>query len=147
MLRFIAGVQPVEQTAVARALRSYATTHGRGGILVLVSDLLSPEGLDEALRAVPPPLWQPLVLHILDRRELEPNLSGPLELEDAETGQRLPLSLDSAAIASYRRNIATWQERIASTCARRGATYAQVLTDWPLERAVIPYLRVRRVLR
>jgi uncharacterized protein (DUF58 family) len=147
MLRFIAGVQPVEQTALARALRTYATTHGRGGILVLVSDLLSAEGLGEALRAVPPPRWQALVLHILDRRELAPNLSGPLELEDAETGQRLPLSLDPAAIASYRRNVTAWQERIASTCARRGATYAQVLTDWPLERAVIPFLRARRILR
>jgi uncharacterized protein (DUF58 family) len=147
MLRFIEGVQPVEQTALARALRTYATTHGQGGILVLVSDLLAPEGLDDALRAIPPPRWQALVLHILDRRELEPNLSGPLELEDAETGQRLPLSLDSAALVSYRRNVAAWQERIASICARRGATYAQALTDWPLERAVVPYLRARRILR
>jgi uncharacterized protein (DUF58 family) len=147
MLRFIEGVQAAEQTALARAMRSYATAHGQGGILVLVSDLLAPEGLDDALRAVPPPRWQTLVLHILDRRELEPNLSGPLELEDAETGQRLPLSLDTAAIASYRRNVTAWQERIARICARRGATYAQVLTDWPLERAVVPYLRARRILR
>src|SRR5262249_29207749 len=141
MLRFIEGAQPIEQTALARAMRSYAMTHGQGGILVLISDLLAAEGLEDTLRAVPPPHWHTLVLHILDRRELQPNLSGPLELEDAETGQRLPLTLDTAAIASYRRNVTAWRERIASACARRGATYAQVLTDWPLERAVVPYLR------
>jgi uncharacterized protein (DUF58 family) len=147
MLRFIEGVRPTEQTALARTLRAYATTHGQGGILVLVSDLLAAEGLEEVLRSVPPPRWQALVLHILDRRELEPNLSGPLDLEDAETGRRLPLMLDTAAISAYRRNVAIWQERIAAVCARRGATYAQVLTDWPLERAVVPYLRARRILR
>ena len=68
-------------------------------------------------------------------------------LKDAETGQRLPLTLDAAAIAAYRRNVTTWQQRIAETCARRGATYAQVLTSWPLERTVVPYLRARRILQ
>jgi uncharacterized protein (DUF58 family) len=100
MLRFIEGIQPTEQTALARALRAYATAQGQGGILVLVSDLLAAEGLEDALRVVPPPRWQALVLHILDRRELEPHLSGPLELEDAETGRRLPLTLDAATIAA-----------------------------------------------
>ena len=116
-------------------------------MLVLVSDLLAAESLEEGLRALPPPRWQVLVLHILDRRELRPDLSGPLELEDAETGQRLPLTLDAATLSAYRRNIAAWQEGIATICARRGVPYAQVLTEWPLERAVVPYLRARRILR
>jgi hypothetical protein len=74
-------------------------------------------------------------------------MSGPLELEDAETGQRLPLMLDAETVAAYRRNVTAWQELIADACARRGATYAQVLTEWPLERAVVPYLRARRILK
>jgi uncharacterized protein (DUF58 family) len=146
LLRFIERLQPTEQATAARALRSHATVHGQGGLLVLISDLLTPDGLEEGLRALPPPQWQVLVLHILDRRELTPDMSGPLELEDAETGQRLPLLLDAAAISAYRRNVAAWQERIADTCGRRGATYAQVLTDWPLERTTVPYLRARRIL-
>jgi uncharacterized protein (DUF58 family) len=147
LLRFIESQRSTEQTAPGRALRAYARARGQGGLLVLVSDLLVAEGLEEALRALPPPRWQVLVLHVLDRRELQPDLSGPLELEDAETGQRLPLTLDAAAIAAYRRNVAAWQEQLLDTCGRRGAAYAQVLTDWPLERMVVPYLRARKILR
>lgn len=148
LLRFVEGLEPREQTALARAVGAYAATHSRsGGLLVLVSDLLAAEGLEEGLRALPPPRWQVLVLHMLDQRELRPDLSGPLELEDAETGQRLALTLDAETLAAYRRNVTTWQEGIAEGCARRGATYAQVLADWPLERAVVPYLRVRRILK
>lgn len=146
LLRFVEGVQPTEQTALARVLRSYARMQGRGGLLVLLSDLLATEGLEDALRALSPPRWQVLVLHVLDRRELHPDLSGPIELEDAETGQRLPLTLDAPTVAAYRQNVTAWQEGIAALCGRRGATYAQVLTDWPLERAVVPYLRARRIL-
>ena len=147
LLRFIEASQPNQITALGRALGAYAGMHDRGGLLVICSDLLAPEGLEEGLRLLAPPRWQLLVLHILDRRELRPELVGPLELEDAETGQRLPLTLDAATVAAYRRNVAAWQEGIAATCARRGATYAQVLTDWPLERSVVPYLRARRILR
>jgi uncharacterized protein (DUF58 family) len=146
MMKFIERLRPDQPTALARALMTYARSHERGGLLVICSDLLAPEGLEQALRALPPPRWQTLVLHLLDQRELRPDLSGPIELEDAETGQRLPITLDAATLAAYRRNVAEWQERMAATCARRGATYAQVLAHWPLEQQVVPYLRARRIL-
>jgi uncharacterized protein (DUF58 family) len=152
LLRFVERQRAEQPTALANVLRAYAKAHSRGGLLVIVSDLLAPEGLEDGLRALAAPRWQVLVLHILDRRELvgafyETPLQGPIELEDAETGQRLPLTLDSATLAAYRRNVSAWQERVAAMCARRGATYAQALTDWPLERQVVPYLRARRILR
>ena len=147
MLKFIERLQPDQPTALVRALTAYTQQHERGGLLVICSDLLAPEGLDQALRGLPPPRWQTLVLHLLDQRELRPDLTGPIELEDAETGQRLPLTLDAATLAAYRRNVSQWQEHLAATCARRGATYAQVLTHWPLEQQVVPYLRARRILQ
>jgi uncharacterized protein (DUF58 family) len=147
MLRFVAGQRADQPTSLANVLRAHARANPRGGLLVIASDLLAPEGLEEGLRAMPAPRWQTLVLHILDRRELSPDLSGPLELEDAETGQRLPLTLDAPTLAAYRRNVTAWREQVAASCARRGATYAQTLTDWPLEQQVVPYLRARRILR
>jgi uncharacterized protein (DUF58 family) len=147
LLKFIERLQPDQPTALAQALMAYARSHERGGLLVICSDLLAPEGLDQALRALPPPRWQTLVLHLLDQRELRPELSGPIELEDAESGQRLPLTLDPPTLAAYRRNVTEWQERLAATCARRGVIYAQVLAHWPLEQQVVPYLRARRILQ
>lgn len=147
LLRFIEGVQPEQTTALAAALDAYARQHPHGGLLVLCSDLLAPETLEHVLSALPPPRWQVLVLHLLDPREFTPDLSGPLELEDAETSQRLSLTLDAATLADYRQQVRSWQERLAATCARRGATYAQILTSWPLERQIVPYLRARQILR
>jgi uncharacterized protein (DUF58 family) len=149
LVRFMTAVKPLEQTAPARVLREYPKRYERGGLIIICSDLLSEpaEGLAEGLRALPPPRWQVLVLHLLDPLELQPSLDGPLELEDAETGGRLKLNLDQEAIDGYKRNVAAWQSSLAEACARRGATYAQILTNWPLERSVIPYLRARQVVR
>jgi uncharacterized protein (DUF58 family) len=146
MLRFIEQATSDEETRLAAVLSGYARRHERGGLLVLCSDLLAPEGLEEGLRALPPPRWQVLVMHLIAPFELQPELVGPIELEDAETGEVIRLTLDEEAIAVYRSNLAAWQSAVAAACARRGATYAQIPTSWPLERQVIPYLRSRQIL-
>ncbi|NOK60743.1 MAG: DUF58 domain-containing protein [Chloroflexi bacterium AL-W] len=149
LMQFVENIQPQQQTALGSVLKQYATTHGRGGLLVICSDLLNdaPEALDEGLRLLTPPRWQVLILHLVDPRELQPDLQGALDLEDSETGQRLALTIDTDTLTAYRQNMFTWQEQLANSCARRGATYAHIMTDWPLERTVVPYLRARQILQ
>jgi uncharacterized protein (DUF58 family) len=146
MLRFVEHASADGATRLASVLTGYAKRHERGGLLVVCSDLLAPEGLEEGLRLLPPPRWQVLVLHLLAPAELRPELLGPVELEDAETGEVIRLTLDDEAASAYRANLADWQAGIASTCMRRGATYAQIDTGWQLERQIIPYLRARQIL-
>ncbi len=146
MLQYIEQMAVQERTDIEPVLRGYTRRFVSGGILVVISDLLDPANLAEVLRASSPPRWQVLVLHMLDPRELRPELQGPLELEDRETGARLEIDLDAEALADYHDRVRVWMENLSQACARRGATYAQVATHWPLERKVIPFLRARRML-
>jgi uncharacterized protein (DUF58 family) len=146
MLRFVEGIAPQPATRLAPVIQQHARRHPQGGLLVICSDLLAPDNLDEALRAVAPPRWQTLVLHLLDRRDLQPELQGPVELEDSESGERLPITLDDETLRAYRVAAAAWRERVSRICAQRGATYAPVMTHWPLEQKVVPFLRARRLL-
>ncbi len=144
LFRYLTAIPLQQQTDLGQVLQNHARNYRRGGLLVLSSDLLVATGLAEGLRALPPPRWQVLVLHLIDPHEINPRLQGALELEDIETGQRLPFALDEDLLALYRQNVAAWQENLALTCARHGAKYAQVLTTWPLEQRIVPYLRARR---
>lgn len=146
MLRFVEAIAPQPDTRLASVVQQHARRHPQGGLLVICSDLLVPDNLEEALRAVPPPRWQTLVLHVLDQRDLQPELRGPLELEDSESGQRMPITLDDETLRKYRQAVAAWRERIGRICARRGVTYAPVMSHWPLEQQVVPFLRARRLL-
>jgi uncharacterized protein (DUF58 family) len=146
MLRFVADLTPQPDTRFTSVLQRHARSHPQGGVLALCSDLLAADDLGEALRAFAPPRWQVLVLHLLDQRDLQPNFTGPLELEDSETGRRLHITLDAETLTRYRQSVAAWRERLARICAERGARYAPVFAHWPLERQVVPYLRSRRFL-
>lgn len=147
LLRFLEQLRSDRQTSLGAVLAAHAARHQRGGLLVLCSDLLAPEGLAEALRSLPSAVWQILVLHIVDPREINPPIGESAELVDAETGQRMPVVLDDRTLALFQQNVAEWQASIRDTCARRGAAYAQIQTTWPFERQIIPYLHASRILR
>jgi uncharacterized protein (DUF58 family) len=147
MLRFVEGLAPQPATSLAPVLQQHARRNPQGGILVVCSDLLAPDGLALGLRALAPPRWQVLVLHLIDPRDLRPDLVGPIELVDSETGQRMELTLDDETLRAYRQSVAAWREGLASECGQHGATYAQVMANWPLEQKIVPYLRARRLLR
>lgn len=146
MLRYIEQIPVQPHTSLAPMLRGYVKQYPRGGILVLCSDLLVSEGLADGLTLFKSPRWQVVVMHLLDPRELQPDIQGQLELEDTETGQRLTVNLDETILQNYRRKVHDWQEGMARICGSYGATYAPVMTTWHLERKVVPYLQARRFL-
>ncbi|GAB4109381.1 MAG: DUF58 domain-containing protein [Roseiflexaceae bacterium] len=146
LLRYLEGQRADRQTALASVLANHAAQHPRGGLAVICSDLLTPEGLSEGLRHLAPPRWQTLVLHVIDPRELNPPTGESIELLDAETGERLPVTLNQSTLTIFQQNVAAWQAQIRNACARQGAIYAPISTIWPFERQIIPYLHMRRIL-
>ncbi len=166
ILKFLSGLTPAPLLKGIRAgdltysLTAYARTHPAGGLLVLISDLLpspSPSfkggelegggGLADSLQHLIPPRWQVLVIHLLTEEEIQPTLEGDFDLQDSETSESLPFHLDHSTLAQYRLRVRKWCAELQSACARRGATYTRVLAEWPLEQAVIPFLRQRGVVQ
>jgi uncharacterized protein (DUF58 family) len=117
-----------------------------GGLLVVISDLWVADDLDVALSRVPPPRWDVLVLHVLDPGELEPELDGALELTDSETDEAVTIVVDEHVRSEYRAALNARLDRLRALVGARGASYALLPSDWPLERAVIPYLQRKSLL-
>jgi len=169
-LRFLAALKPVPSalapeavengTGLAASLNRYARLHAEGGLLILISDLLdtlSPTGdfdeqkmgaeLAAGLRHLTLPRWQVLVMHLLTGEEMEPSFEGDFDFEDIETSENQPFYVDQEILAQYRLRVRRWCAAMEQICTRQGTTYSRILTEWPLEKKVLPYLRQRGVLR
>lgn len=145
LLRYAAAITPGTRGALQAALETY-TRARTGGLLVVVSDGWALGDLPTVLRVTAPPRWQLLLLHLLHRDELEPQLHGNIELEDSETAERRSLLIDDRLLEQYQARVTEWYRTLESTCRQRGAAYTRIVTDMPLEQAVIPYLRQRQVI-
>jgi uncharacterized protein (DUF58 family) len=146
LLRFLRELPFPKQADLGAATLRLARTHRRGGLAILITDLTDVEDLAPVLAPLRPPTWQVLVLHLLHPAELEPTLRGEIELHDAETGERANYDLSPEALARYRAFAAEWCTRVEQACLAHGAAYGRVLADWPIEQAVLPYLRRRQVV-
>lgn len=127
-----------------RTLADYARRHRSPGVLILISDLLTPEGNDStaALRPFLEHGWDVLIFHVLDTQEVEPGYTGDLRLHDVEGVDRrgLRLTPDDRALEAYRKAFDRWLDRIERACAARRIGYLRVLTDWPFEELVLKFL-------
>jgi uncharacterized protein (DUF58 family) len=128
-------------TDLNAALRTYAISGGRAGLVILISDLFSPAGYVEGLTALATRGHEIAILHVLSPDEVEPPLGGDLRLLDVETGEPQEVTIDGGMRALYRHWLEEWRDEIRATCRARDAHYVPIVTDTPFDRVVLYDLR------
>jgi uncharacterized protein (DUF58 family) len=118
---------PVGRPDLASAVRRAGRSTTRGP-LVLVSDLLF-EGWDEAVLALGGGRRDALVLQLLARDELSPNLIDDIRLVDRETGQEVEVGPHDRVLSGYDAALRDHLDAVASCCARVGAGHLVVADD------------------
>lgn len=146
VLRFLDEPGNAAQTDLNAALDRYAMSRRGHGIAVLISDLLSPGGIEAGLRRLAGRGFDVLVLHVLAPGELTPELEGYLRLVDQETGETIEINPTGTVLAAYRRRLDDWLTDVQAICRRVGANYVQFETSMPFEDAFLHLLHRRRVL-
>jgi uncharacterized protein (DUF58 family) len=123
-------------------------TTARQPLVVVVSDLLTPRGVGAGLEALQVARQADVVmLHVVSPEEMEPRLTGEMELVDAETSEVLELGVSLETLAAYRGRFAAWLDERENECRSRGIRYVRVRTDRALTSVVLDDLRRGGVLR
>lgn len=147
MLGWLESLSTGGTTDLNAALRDYALRGGRPGLVLLITDLLSPSGYTDGLTALQGRGHEVAVIHLLAPDEVEPQLAGDLRLVDSETGAGQDVTVDAAMRDLYMRRLHQWREEIAATCAGRAVHYVAVETGTPWERVILHALRRAGVVR
>jgi uncharacterized protein (DUF58 family) len=130
---------------LADAIRKASAGHSRGP-LALVTDLLD-EGWADVIRTLAAARGDAVVVHLLGRADLEPDLGGDLRLADSETGQEIEVGLTEHELARYRTAVADWMGQVERACARSGIAYARLIADEPVEQLLTGTLTALGVVR
>ncbi len=147
LFQFLESGVAAGETHLTAALRDYAWRARRPGLLLLISDLLSPTGFQEGVTALQAQGYEVGVLHLLSPDEIDPPLAGDLKLVDVETQSATEITLDGGMLALYRRRLQAWLLETAAFCRQRGVHYVPVTTDLPWEKLVLYTLRQRLIVR
>ncbi|HZH98068.1 MAG TPA: DUF58 domain-containing protein [Fimbriimonadaceae bacterium] len=125
---WVKAASPGADVSLSSALRAFAGSKERAGLLTLISDGLDPE-TPGMIRLLTSRGHQVDLLQVLTPEELDPDLEGDLRLLDAETGAVVEITANSLALKSYKENLAKHCEALEATCTRHGGRYALIRTD------------------
>jgi uncharacterized protein (DUF58 family) len=148
--RLFAGLElaePRARTSFEAPMQHLQAFLKRRGIVVIFSDFYAQPG--EIIRAIEPLRFrgnEVVLFHILDPREIKPELGGSSVLVDLETNLRLEVNADYVA-REYREKIAAHIAALRDGAQRAGMSYQLLITDRPLDGALREYLTIRQSAR
>ncbi len=141
LLNFLVQMKNEGETDFNRSLKEFAAATKRPGLTIVISDLMDPGGIDEGLLSLRYFGHDVVLIHILDESEISPDFSGFLRLKDAETEEEIKVSIDSAELEEYRRQVALYFRGIETLCIENGIEYLRTTVSVPFEDLILKYLR------
>jgi len=114
------------------------------GMVVVISDFLAPvERLESALVALTAGGHELVLFEVLDPAELTFPFREPALFEDAETGREV--LVDPATVREdYRRRFEAHGRKVRDLCTNLGGSHIRLMSDQPLELALLNFLQARR---
>jgi uncharacterized protein (DUF58 family) len=129
--RLLAATEAEGPTAFAAAARELGARGARRGLVVVITDLMAPEGWAEGFRVLGAMGHELRLVRVRCAEDEAPSFSGELELCDAESGERLRVRVDRELLERYRREVEAHVGACREACQRAGGRYVEVDVAMP----------------
>lgn len=147
LFQFLEHLEARGETDLSNSLQQYAITPRRSGLVILLSDLLTPNDYQSGLRALQGRGHELALIHTLAPDELDPPLAGDLQLVDIESGQVQDVALDGGLRNLYRQRARAWIEAAQAESRKHDIRYLQLTTSLPWEKAILLEMRRAGVVK
>jgi uncharacterized protein (DUF58 family) len=129
------------------ACRQLAAGRIGSGVMIVLSDFLFKDGYDSGLRRLIGRQYDLYAIQVLSAQELSPRFTGDLKLLDIEDADAAEITVSSALLKYYKRNLTAYCNELKGFCSQRGAVYVLANSADSVESLVLNYLRRIRLLR
>jgi len=147
LYRLLAGLEqaePAARTDFGKPLKHFQEFLRKRGIVLVISDFYEqPEAIVKAIEPLRFHGSEVVLFHVLDPKEIFPDLKGPAVLIDLETDQKLEVIPDYVK-TQYRAKMDDHLEQMRDRTQAAGMGYHLLTTDKPLDRALTEYLSLRQ---
>jgi uncharacterized protein (DUF58 family) len=147
VFRFLSDAIASGRTNSKASFKTYCTKARRRGLAVVVSDFLDHEGFEAGLDVLRHFRHDVFVIHIASHEEIDPQLTGELQLVDSESNVARDITVTPSLIAAYKSEFARYCESIENYCLKYQLGYVRTTTDFPFEDLVLDVFRQGRFLK
>jgi uncharacterized protein (DUF58 family) len=136
-------VDASEKTDLPRQLHALAERLGRRSMVIIVSDLwVDPDELSRALQHLRYRKHQGMVLHLLDKAEIDLPYDRQITMQDLETGEKLAVD-PSELRETYQKQVEEYLQNVRRACNDCDVEYHTIYVHQPYDKALVQLLSRR----
>jgi len=141
-LNYLTALKAGGHTNFLQTARDFVSNYPQRGLVIVVSDFLDDTDCERPLQYLSDFGHELMLVQVWAQEDRVPPWDGELELEDAETGQRVELAFDTDARTQYTAGFDDYATRLRHVALRNGGRYVGLPTNVPLEEAIFgPFVR------
>lgn len=141
LFEFLQSVAAHGQANLNEGLHKHAASVQRGGVVILISDLLEADGFEKGLTSLQSRNADVYVFHLLAAEERKPDFNGDYRLVDSETGSIVEVSFPKIRLDAYEKTVQAWCQHVQTVCRKRGVVYMPVTNNADFEAVVLKSMR------
>ncbi len=146
-LNYLTALEPRGATDFLTSTRQFISKFPQRGLILVISDFLDDADCEKPIQYLADFGHEISLLQVWADEDRNPPWDGELELEDAETGQRIELAFDAASRARYTADFDQYADRIERIALRNNGRYVGLSTSLPVEQAIFGTLMQREVVQ
>lgn len=139
---FLRGLRAEGRTNYLEVSRQYLSTYPQRGLIIIISDFLDDSDCLRPLQYLADFDHELLLVQLWTGQDRHPMGEGDMELIDAESGNRMTMTLDREAANAYLLAFDAYSEQLKRLALRNGGRYAGLPTNIPIEEAIFGPLKM-----
>ncbi len=128
-------------TDIASSAMELTSRERRRGLVFILSDFLVPGGVIESLDRLRYHGHEVTLIRTISALDREPQISGEVEILDAETGRRLRAVVTPAVLRRYRERFEAIGKEVEAAALTKGARLVSILSEDPFDDHIAQILR------
>jgi len=130
------------QTDFENTCQNFVHTTKRRGLVIVISDLFDPRGFANGLNVLDFQKHEIFVIHIIEPKEVSPNLLGDYHLIDVETNQLRHVTINENHLKRYQALFQKYCNDMDLYCKQREINLVRTTTAAPFEELILGIFRI-----
>jgi uncharacterized protein (DUF58 family) len=136
VIDYLTALEPTGKTNFMDCSRQFIAKFPKRGLVIVISDFLDDGEFEKPIQFLSDFGHELVLIQTWADQDRTPPWDGELELEDAETGQKVELAFDRDARAQYTAAFDAYAEKVRHVAQRSGGRYLGIPSSVPVEQAI-----------
>ena len=147
LFRFLEELDPLVEGDMNQALTTQKAIHGKAGVSIIISDFLFENGYEKAISFIQSTNQEVILVHLLSKEELNPNLQGDVKLIDSESRLGKEITVSPYLLKEYQHTLDSFLAKIQQFANQRGISYLLVHPESSIEETMVQVFKKAGIIR